>query len=114
MAEPRLIESSELPLERELLRAASAELAPLAVRRRALGALGLLRIMPPAASVSVPPAPHSRTRRFSRWFAKVSLVVAIGAAVGVAVATAARTQLDSHAEPANPAQSEPANSDTLR
>ena len=84
MAEQRLIESSELPLERELLRAASAELAPLAVRRRALDALGLLRVMPPAASA--PTAPGATLLRPWQWLLKLSLVVAIGATVGAAAA----------------------------
>lgn len=78
----------ELPLERELLRAASAECAPLAARRRALGALGLLRIVPRAESTQPPPAPGPALLRLWHAVAKFSLVVAIGAAIGLAVATA--------------------------
>lgn len=78
----------ELPLERELLRAASAERAPLSVHRRTLAALGLLRIMPHADSPHPPPAPGPALLRLWHSVAKLSLVVAIGAAVGLAVATA--------------------------
>jgi len=86
VAEQRLIESSELPLERELLRAASAELAPLAVRRRALAALGLLRIMPSAASTIAPTPPRATFLRPYQWLLKLSLVVVIGVAVGAVAA----------------------------
>jgi len=102
VAERRLIDSSELPLERELLRTASAECAPLAVRRRALGTLGLLRVITPTVRASTPPATHSGFLRLSHWFAKVGLVIAIGTAVGVVVASAARIQLRRHGDPAWP------------
>jgi hypothetical protein len=86
VAEQRLIESSELPLERELLRAASAECAPLSVRRRALDALGLLRVMPPTASASASTSPSATSLRHYQWLLKLSLVVAIGVAIGAVAA----------------------------
>ena len=47
MAEERLIDTSELPLERELLRAAAEESPPPSARRRGLAALGLLSVAVP-------------------------------------------------------------------
>lgn len=52
MDNDRLIDASDLPLERELIRAAAEETTPQDVRRRALAALGLL-VIAPAAAVSV-------------------------------------------------------------
>lgn len=54
MAEERLIDTSELPLERELLRAAAEESPPPSARRRGLAALGLLSVAVPTAAAAAP------------------------------------------------------------
>lgn len=52
MADERLLDTSELELERELLRAAAEDCPPPSARRRGLAALGLLAVATPAAAAA--------------------------------------------------------------
>jgi hypothetical protein len=64
----RLIDTSDLPLERKLLRAAAEETAPPSAHRRALAALDLLVVAPPAAAGSTTAAVGgSATRAAAKW-----------------------------------------------
>ncbi len=94
MADERLIDTSDLPLERELLRAAAEESPPPSARRRGLAALGLLSVAVPTAAAAAPtPAAGFGASWGSTagggWsgLAKWGLIVVLGgAAAGGAVA----------------------------
>jgi len=90
----RLIDASDLPLERKLLRAAAEETAPPSVHRRALAALDLLVVAPPAAagprSAAVGVSATRAAAKWSgrrRWMPTWGLVLGLGGAtVGAAFA----------------------------
>ena len=96
MTDERLVESSDLQLERALLRAAAEEAPPAAARVRALGVLGLLGVASAAhaaaastAGAGTAVAPTVSTTGFAgwHWLLKWSLVVGLGgAAVGGGIA----------------------------
>jgi len=95
VADDRLIETSELPLERNMLRAAAEETAPFAARRRALAKLGLLAVAPPAAAAStagVASAATAQTVGKLGWLAKLGLMASLGGAAVGAVALDGTTQ----------------------
>lgn len=91
MVDDRLLETSDLPLERELLRAAAQETPPSAARVRSLAALGLLGVATPAAAAAAGTAPATSAGAASvlgmHWLFKWGFVFGIGAsAVGGAIA----------------------------
>ncbi len=93
MVDDRLLETSDLPLERELLRAAAEEAPPSATRVRALAALGLLSVATPAAAATSAAATGTAATTAghagllgAHWIFKWGLVLGLGAsAVGGAV-----------------------------
>lgn len=83
MVERRLIDTSDLPLERAMLGAAAAETTPPDVRHRALSALGLIGVAPlPSALATTTADPAARApgkaRLWKAWFTKAALVISIG------------------------------------
>ncbi len=90
MVERRLIESSDVPLEREMLRAAASEGAPPEARHRTLAALGLLGVAPLAGAVSSggvaasPAAASMKALWWKGWVAKCAWFLGVGGA-GIAV-----------------------------
>jgi hypothetical protein len=91
VVDDRLLETSELPLERELLRAAAEEGPPSAARVRSLAALGLLGVATPAAAAGLGTTSATSSAGAAGalglpWLFKWGLVLGIGAsAVGGAI-----------------------------
>ena len=87
MDDDRLIQTSDLPLEREVLRAAATETVPPDVSRRALKALDLLMIAPADGRASLQHPPLRRRPRWRRWLRTGALGLGAGvAAMGAAFA----------------------------
>jgi hypothetical protein len=90
----RLIETSDLPLEREMLRAAAEETVPASVRRHALASLGLFVVASPAVLSSLGGSAAAATSTLGKtvgwqvWLPKLTLFLSLGgvAAVGGAIA----------------------------
>lgn len=83
MDERRLIETCDLPLERELLQAACSGTMPSGARRRALSALGLLVLVKsPAATTTMatPASGRARSSRRTHPLIKLATLLAVGAA----------------------------------
>jgi hypothetical protein len=83
VVERRLINTSDLPLERAMLGAATAETTPPEVRHRALSALGLIGVAPLPSALATTTADTAaratgKARLWKAWFTKAALVISIG------------------------------------
>jgi hypothetical protein len=91
VVDDRLLHTTDVALERELLRAASEEVPPSATRVRALAALGLLGVATPAAAAASASGATGTAATgalgISSWLMKWGLVIGVaGAAVSGAIA----------------------------
>lgn len=88
------METSDVPLEREMLRAAAEETVPASVRRHALASLGLFVVASPVvisslgSSATAATSALGKTVGWQLWLPKLALLLGLGgvAAVGGAVA----------------------------